>query len=179
MKIQSIKSIGIRKVYDLSVKNAEHYILENGVVTHNTGSYYSADNIYILGRQQEKDGQDLIGYNFIINVEKSRYVREKARIPVTVRFDGGISRYSGLLDMALESGHVTKPNVGWYAKVNTTTGEVESKKWRAADTESAEFWDSILADESFKEWIRTNYQFSSAVAGNAVVVKDQDDEDVE
>jgi RecA/RadA recombinase len=136
------------------------------IVGGGTGSYYSADNIYILGRQQEKDGQDLIGYNFIINVEKSRYVREKARIPVTVRFDGGISKYSGLLDMALESGHVVKPNVGWYAKVNRTTGEIESKKWRMADTESAEFWDNILSDESFKEWVRTNYQFSSAVAGN-------------
>lgn len=136
------------------------------IVGGGTGSYYSADNIYILGRQQEKEGTDLIGYNFIINVEKSRYVREKARIPVTVRFDGGISKYSGLLDMALESGHVTKPNVGWYAKVNTETGEVEAKKWRLADTECPEFWDSILSSDSFKEWIRKNYQFSSAVAGN-------------
>ena len=146
------------------------------IVGGGTGSYYSADNIYILGRQQEKDGTDLIGYNFIINVEKSRYVREKAKIPVTVRFDGGISKYSGLLDMALESGHVTKPNVGWYAKVNTSTGEVESKKWRMADTESAEFWDSILSDESFKEWVRTNYQFSSAMAGNLVEEVAEDDE---
>lgn len=136
------------------------------IVGGGTGSYYSADNIYILGRQQEKDGADLIGYNFIINVEKSRYVREKAKIPVTVRFDGGISRYSGLLDMALESGHVVKPSNGWYAKVNTETGEVQDKKWRIADTESAEFWNSILADESFKEWVRKSYQFSSAVAGN-------------
>jgi RecA/RadA recombinase len=147
------------------------------IVGGGTGSYYSADNIYILGRQQEKDGTDLIGYNFIINVEKSRYVREKAKIPVTVRFDGGISRYSGLLDMALESGHVTKPNVGWYAKVNTTTGEVESKKWRIADTESPEFWDSILANDSFKDWVRNNYQFSSAIANN-VTVGEEDEDDV-
>ena len=144
------------------------------IVGGGTGSYYSADNIYILGRQQEKDGADLIGYNFIINVEKSRYVREKARIPVTVRFDGGISKYSGLLDMALESGHVTKPNVGWYAKVNTETGEVEGKKWRAADTESDEFWNSILNDASFKEWIRNNYQFSSAIANTANMIEDDD-----
>jgi RecA/RadA recombinase len=146
------------------------------IVGGGTGSYYSADNIYILGRQQEKDGTDLIGYNFIINVEKSRYVREKARIPVTVRFDGGISKYSGLLDMAIESGHVVKPNVGWYAKVNRETGEIDGKKWRIADTECAEFWDSILADESFKEWVRTNYQFSSAVAGNLSVEVDEDED---
>ena len=146
------------------------------IVGGGTGSYYSADNIYILGRQQEKDGQDLIGYNFIINVEKSRYVREKAKIPVTVRFDGGISKYSGLLDMALESGHVTKPSMGWYAKVDRSTGVIDGKKWRLADTESADFWDSIMADESFKEWIRKNYQFSSAVAGNIDVVAEEDDE---
>jgi hypothetical protein len=146
------------------------------IVGGGTGSYYSADNIYILGRQQEKDGTDLIGYNFIINVEKSRYVREKARIPVTVRFDGGISKYSGLLDMALESGHVVKPSVGWYAKVNTATGEVDSKKWRIADTESAEFWDSILVDDTFKDWVRNAYQFSSAVAGNlASAVEEEED----
>jgi len=144
------------------------------IVGGGTGSYYSADNIYILGRQQEKDGTDLIGYNFIINVEKSRYVREKARIPVTVRFDGGISKYSGLLDMALESGHVTKPNIGWYAKVNTETGEVEGKKWRASDTECDEFWNSILADASFKEWVRNNYQFSSAISNTANLIEEED-----
>ena len=164
---------------DIPMVVVNHTYMEIGmfpkaIVGGGTGSYYSADNIYILGRQQEKDGQDLIGYNFIINVEKSRYVREKARIPVTVRFDGGISKYSGLLDMALESGHVTKPSMGWYAKVDRSTGAIDGKKWRIADTECPEFWDSILVDESFKEWIRTNYQFSSAIAGNLTETEEED-----
>ena len=164
---------------DIPMVVVNHTYMEIGmfpkaIVGGGTGSYYSADNIYILGRQQEKDGQDLIGYNFIINVEKSRYVREKARIPVTVRFDGGISKYSGLLDMALESGHVTKPSMGWYAKVDRSTGAIDGKKWRIADTECPEFWDSILVDESFKEWIRTNYQFSSAIAGNLTEAEEED-----
>ena len=131
-----------------------------------------ADNIFILGRQQEKDGSELVGYSFIINVEKSRYVREKAKIPVTVRFDGGISKFSGLLDMALESGHVTKPNVGWYARVNTETGEVEDRKYRLKDTDTPEFWDPILSQDSFKEWIRDNYQFASATAS---LIEEPDD----
>src|SRR6056300_2115850 len=42
------------------------------IVGGGTGSYYSADNIFILGRQQDKDGKEVSGYNFIINVEKSR-----------------------------------------------------------------------------------------------------------
>ena len=153
---------------DIPMVVVNHTYMEIGmfpkaIVGGGTGSYYSADNIFILGRQQEKDGADLIGYNYIINVEKSRYVREKSKVPVTVRFDGGISKYSGLLEMALESGHVTKPKNGWYAKVNTQTGEVEGKNWRESETECEEFWDSILRNVTFKDWIRENYSFGSAV----------------
>jgi len=151
---------------DIPMVVVNHTYMEIGmfpkaIVGGGTGSYYSADNIYILGRQQEKDGADLVGYSYIINIEKSRYVREKSKIPVTVKFDGGVSRYSGLLDMALESGHVTKPSNGWYSRVNTKTGEVETKKWRLNDTDTAEFWDDILSDESFKDWVRENYSFGA------------------
>ena len=59
------------------------------IVSGGTGLYYSADNIFIIGRQQEKDGTEIVGYNFIINVEKSRYVKEKSKIPISVSFDGG------------------------------------------------------------------------------------------
>ena len=153
---------------DIPMVVVNHTYMEIGmfpkaIVGGGTGSYYSADNIFILGRQQEKDGADLVGYNYIINVEKSRYVREKSKVPVTVRFDGGISKYSGLLEMALESGHATKPKNGWYAKVNTETGEVEGKNWRESETECEEFWDSILGNATFKDWIRKNYSFGSAV----------------
>jgi RecA/RadA recombinase len=130
------------------------------VVGGGTGSYYSADNIFILGRQQEKEGTELSGYNFIINVEKSRYVREKSKIPVTVKFDGGISRWSGLLDMALETGHVIKPSVGWFSRVNTTTGEIEEKKWRIKETDSKEFWLQLLTDKSFQDAIKDRYQIA-------------------
>jgi RecA/RadA recombinase len=136
------------------------------VVSGGTGPYYSADNIFIVGRQQEKDGTDLIGYSFIVNVEKSRYVREKAKIPVTVTYDGGVSKYSGLLEMALESGHVVKPNQGWYSKVNMETGEVDTKKYRVKDTDTAEFWEPILASASFKKWVMDNYRFGNGLAGS-------------
>lgn len=130
------------------------------IVGGGTGSYYSADNIYILGRQQDKQGQELLGYNFIINVEKSRYVREKSKIPVTVRFDGGISRWSGLLDIALETGHVAKPSVGWFSHVNIETGEIAEKKYRLKDTDTKEFWLPIVTNPTFQEAIKKRYQIS-------------------
>ena len=125
------------------------------IVSGGTGVYYSADNIFIIGRQQEKDGTDLTGYNFIINVEKSRYVREKSKLPVEVSFEGGISKWSGLLDIALEGGFVVKPSNGWYAK------QGEEKKYRMADTYNKEFWMPILTSKEFNDFVESKFKMSS------------------
>lgn len=138
------------------------------IVGGGTGSYYSADNIFILGRQQEKEGTEVVGYNFIINVEKSRYVREKSKIPVSVSFEGGISRWSGLLEMALESGHVIKPSNGWYSRVDKETGEVEDKKYRIKETDTKDFWAPIITSKSFQEWVKKQYQVANTDLISAV-----------
>ena len=127
------------------------------VVSGGTGIYYSADNIWILGRQQEKTGTEVTGYNFIINVEKSRYVKEKSKIPVSVSWDGGIERYSGLLDVAIAGGYVVKPSNGWYCRVNTDTGEMVEPKVRSKDTTTPEFWEPIFNKTDFKEFIKNTY----------------------
>jgi RecA/RadA recombinase len=126
------------------------------IVSGGTGIYYSASNIFIIGRQQEKSTEGLTGYNFIINVEKSRFVREKSKIPIEVSFEGGISTWSGLLDVALESGHVVKPQNGWYQKKG------EEKKYRQNDTNTKEFWMPILKDSTFRDWITKNYAISNS-----------------
>jgi RecA/RadA recombinase len=125
------------------------------IVSGGTGVYYSADNIFIIGRQQEKEGTDVIGYNFIINVEKSRYVREKSKIPVEVTFDGGISKWSGLLDVALEGGFVVKPSNGWYQRKG------EEPKYRLKDTHTKDFWLPILMKQEFSEYVANRYTISS------------------
>lgn len=144
------------------------------IVGGGTGSYYSADNIYIIGRQQEKESGEVAGYNFIINVEKSRHVREKAKIPVTVLHEGGISRWSGLVDLALASGHVIKPSNGWYQRVNMETGEIEDKKWRLKDTESKEFWMPVLTCTKFQKWVENKYM----VAHGDILADEDSVEDV-
>jgi RecA/RadA recombinase len=131
------------------------------IVSGGTGIYYSADNIFIIGRQQEKDGTDVVGYNFIVNVEKSRFVREKSKIPIEVTFEGGISTWSGLLDVAIDGKFVVKPSNGWYSKVDMKTGEVEDKKYRVKDTYTKEFWMSILQSKAFRDYIEGRYKMAS------------------
>jgi RecA/RadA recombinase len=131
------------------------------IVGGGTGSYYSADNIFIIGRQQEKEGTEVVGYNFIINVEKSRYVKEKSKIPVTVSFDGGVSRWSGLLDLALDAGLVVKPTNGWYSRVDVSTGEIEAKKYRIKETDTKDFWMPIITSKKFQDYVTDKYQIAA------------------
>jgi len=150
-------------IKDIPAIVVNHTYMEIGmfpkaVVSGGTGIYYSADNIFIIGRQQEKTGSDVVGYNFIINVEKSRFVREKSKIPLEVTFEGGISKWSGLIDMAIESGHVIKPSNGWY---QIASEGVDGKKYRRKETDSKGFWIPILSDKSFNDWIEKRYVISS------------------
>jgi RecA/RadA recombinase len=151
LNLKDIPMVVVNHTY----KTMEMYAKD--VVGGGTGSYYSADTIFILGRQQEKDGTDLTGYNFIINVEKSRYVKEKSKIPISVSFQDGISKWSGLLEMALDAGVVVKPSNGWYSRVDTKTGKVDDKKYRVDDTEAKEFWLPILTDNTFVEYVKNRY----------------------
>ena len=129
------------------------------IVSGGTGIYYSADNIWIVGRRQNKlSSGEIEGYDFVINVEKSRFVREKSKIPIKVTFDGGIVNYSGLLDVALAGGYVIKPSNGWYATVDQSTGEM-GQKVRMKATQEESFWEPIFANSDFKEFIKKQYQF--------------------
>lgn len=153
LTLKNIPMIAINHTY----KTMEMF--SKDVVSGGTGAYYSSDNIWIVGRQQDKDGKELQGHHFIINVEKSRYVREKSKIPITISFEGGINRYSGLLDIALEGGYVAKPKQGWYARVNRETGELHEPNMRASQLEAnMEFWVNMFKDTDFNEFIEKKYR---------------------
>ena len=165
-RAKALKSLFRMATPYLAMKNipmlaVNHTYMEIGlfpkaIVGGGTGIYYSADNIWILGRQQDKKGTEIQGYHFVINVEKSRYVKEKSKIPITVSWDGGVRNYSGLLDVALAGSYVTKPSNGWYARVDQTTGEY-GPKVRYDQTLEHEFWEPIFAETDFKEFIKKQY----------------------
>ena len=133
------------------------------MVSGGTGIYYSADNIWILGRQQDKVGTEIKGYHFVINVEKSRYVKEKSKIPISVSWDGGVQRWSGLLDVAMSGNYVTKPSPGWYVRVDKSTGELVEPKVREKDTLNQKFWKPVLEETDFKQYVTNKYSILNNV----------------
>jgi len=146
----------------------EQGLFPKDIVSGGTGVYYSADNIWIIGRQQDKQGTEIKGYHFVINVEKSRYVKEKSRIPISVSWEGGVQHWSGLLDVALDGGYVGKPSNGWYCRIDRSTGELVDPKSRERDTLTAEFWEPILEGTDFKEYIRNRFSIVRGVQNDDV-----------
>ncbi len=129
------------------------------VVSGGTGSYYSSENIWMIGRQQEKVDKELKGYNFIINIEKSRYVKEKSKIPFTVLHDGVIKKWSGMTELALEGNFLTK--VGHTFRLVDADGVVGDDKIKKEDLDSDEFWENMLKTTKFSDWITNRYSLGS------------------
>ena len=127
------------------------------VVSGGTGAVYSADTIWVVGRQQEKDDDGLAGFNFVINIEKSRFVREKTKFHIRVTFENGVDKWSGIFDAAMEAGIITKPKVGWYALQRELCDGDSTKLWRRADLETPENMKKIVEYKPFKDWIKANY----------------------
>ncbi len=146
LRIKDIPLVVVNHTY----KTLEMYSKE--VTGGGTGMYYAADTIWIVGRQQEKVQEKVAGFNFILNVEKSRFVKEKSKLPVSVMFEVGIDPYSGLLENAIEAGLIEKPAPGWYIKKGS------KNKVREADTKTDEFWKDILASEEFNAFLKKKYE---------------------
>ena len=156
---------------------------------------YSPNQVFIISKAQEKDGDALAGFIFTINIEKSRFVKEKSKFPILVTFDKGISKYSGLLDIAIDLGYVVKvakntpsksnieigetkdkkSKTSYYSRIDIETGEIEDKKYKAKDTNNKEFWEPILNSEKFTDAVYNKYSISS----HSIITDDTIQEEIE
>lgn len=127
------------------------------IVSGGTGAYYSADTIWIMGRQQDKTAEGVQGYNFVINVEKSRFVKEKSKIPINVSFEKGIQKWAGMFDIAVDLGFITSPSKGWF---ETTIGGYEKVRRNTIEYDS-NFWERMLEETQIYKAISDKYTLSS------------------
>jgi len=168
LNLKDIPLIAVNHTYQ------EIGLFPKAVVSGGTGIYYSADAIWIIGRQQDKVGTEIQGYHFIINIEKSRHVKEKSKIPVSVSWEGGIVKWSGLMEIAEKGGYLNKPKVGWYEAINPATGEVISEKLMRAKevNDNKDFWLMMFEKTDFSTFIKNNF----TIGASGSIMREDDDE---
>jgi RecA/RadA recombinase len=169
---KNIPCIAINHVYK------EMGLYPKAIVSGGTGIMYSANQVFIITKSQEKAKDDtLAGWKFTINIEKSRYVREKSKLPFTVLYGSGIQRWSALFELAMEAGYLVKPKVGWYQLIDPETGEVSEKNYREAEVQANdEFFEKLIETQSFKDFVEKKYKLS---AGETNLTDLEDDIDIE
>ena len=87
--------------------------------------------------------------------------------------EGGINKWSGLVELAEEGKYVVKPAQGWYQRFDNATGEFIGDKMRMADIENnSAFWKKLFEETDFADWLKNKY---TTVSGS--LINDEDDED--
>lgn len=147
------------------------------VVSGGRGITYGANAVWIVGRQQEKDDGVVKGYNFVYNIEKSRFVREKSKLIISVTFEGGINKFSGLLELAMEGSYVYKPSPGWFVAYDPKTKKDLSKKLREDETETDAFWNNIYEKTDFKSYVEKRFVLGDIQMLGAEEVAEAEDAD--
>lgn len=121
------------------------------------GAQYSAHTLLFITKAQEKEkenGKDVLaGYRFSLKAGMSRYVRENSVFPVTVRYNVGIDRYSGIFDFALEFGNIRCEKQGWYL-----TEGAEVQRRRSDIEDDLEYMESLLSNKELCDSIEKKYR---------------------
>lgn len=171
--MKDVPCLGINHTYQ------EMGLFPKAIVSGGTGLYYSASNIWIIGRQQDKVGTEIQGYHFVINVEKSRYVKEKSKIPISVSWEGGVAKFSGICDLALEGGFIKK-NGQFIQLLNLSTEELEEKKVREKNIPDS-YWAEFVTYQPFADYVREKYKVGlvQMISDNQADVSEEDETDEE
>ena len=146
------------------------------VIPGGTSVVYSANTIFVITKSQEKanDGE-LLGWNFTLNVYKSRMVKEKSKFTINVNYEKGINKWSGLFDVALDLGFIVKTKVGWYSIVDKETGEISDKNYRAADLISnSKVWENLLQNKTFLKELQKTYGLGNAYCNDFTDEKEEE-----
>lgn len=174
---KNIPCIAINHIYQ------EIGLFPKNIVSGGTGIMYSSNQVFIISKAQEKEGTDLAGFKFTINIEKSRYVKEKAKLPFTVLYASGIKKWSSIFDMAVECGAIIKPKMGWYQTVDLETGEISEKSYRQKDLENDDdFFEKLCKNQEFKSFVEKKFKLTAETmhGGNKANVSDVEyDEDID
>jgi len=99
------------KVYDFTVDDVHHYVLDNDIITHNSygdpktmsgggGLKFAGSQIAMLSKRKHKDGKEVIGNQIVVKMKKSRLSKENTESVVLLTYKHGLDRHFGLLELA-------------------------------------------------------------------------------
>ena len=131
--------------------DAHHYLLDSGVVSHNSGFIYASSIVVAMQKRklkEDEDGKkvtDVRGIRAACKVMKTRYNKPFENVEIKIPWETGMDPYSGLVELFEKKNVLVKD--GNKLKYIDKSGK-EHKYFRNAITDS--FLDTIM-----DEWDET------------------------
>lgn len=153
-KLLDIPMIVINHTY-----KSQSFIPED-IVSGGSGGMYASDNIILVNKRQIKDSdKQLQGFTFELNINRSRFVKEKSKLPINVYYGEGIAKYSGLSELAQEFKIIETCKVGRGKGIKFGEMEIPEKY----NDKNEEFWLYVLDNSNLAEKIKEKYSLSTKI----------------
>lgn len=114
IKIKRKTSVGVKPVYDICVPDAHHYILDSGVVSHNSGFVYASSIVVAMKKLKLKEDEagnkvtEVLGIRSGCKIMKTRYSKPFEDIEIKIPYDTGMNPFSGMFDLLEKKKLITK-----------------------------------------------------------------------
>jgi hypothetical protein len=114
-------------------------------------------------KQKLKEGETHVGYKFMLKVNKSRDLKDNVVIPFSIKWDGTLSKYSGMDVIAENFGIIEKCKEGKRSafQYETLSGEVLKVLEKDID-DAKDFWEIIMKETDLVYRIEKMYQIGKA-----------------
>ena len=155
LNILKIPMVAIGQTYE-----TQEFISKT-VIKGGKGNEYFPNNTWLITKAQikSKDKKKFLGSTFNVNVYKGRLTRAKSKFPIRVTYDGGIDKFSALLDIGLDLGFIKKGKISRshsYYPVDNPSLECVLE-----DSSCIEFWADLLENQEFKDAVYNRYSLGS------------------
>ena len=114
LKVKKKKSVGIKRVYDISVGEGGHYLLENGAVSHNSGFIYASSIVIAMDKLKLKTDADGVktskvhGIRSKCKIMKTRYSKPFETVELEIPYETGLNPFSGMFEYILSKDVITR-----------------------------------------------------------------------
>jgi RecA/RadA recombinase len=160
-RLASVKigKLGIPMILINHVYADQSSFIKRNIVSGGGGSLYSSSAIIELTKAQDKDSKGKnVGVIITGKSIKSRLAKEKQKVKIAVHFSKGISRYSGLLEFAIEGGFIKDLGRKRY--------EYNGEKITIKDMKK-EFWEELLKN-GFADYLRDEFSYKNELLDDII-----------
>jgi hypothetical protein len=136
---------------------------------------YNPDAVWIIGKNQLKEKDEITGSKFIIRVNKSRYVKERSQFPITVRWGEGIAKWSGFEDVAEQLNVITASKIGRSAAYTYNSIDGNDYQVLASEIDSDDvFWNRVISETDLTYRMESLYNIGAISKERISFAPDED-----